>query len=87
MCEMKTVPASFCLVLLKTATFCMYWVFAEKEKGQYSQTKNPNPCENEYKKYCSNGGECYLLIDEDTVGCNCTWFYGGKRCEAYMWWT
>ena len=36
------------------------------------------------KKYCLNGGDCYYLIDEDIVSCNCTWLYGGKRCEKYI---
>ena len=48
--------------------------------GQYSEIKFQNACENEYKKYCLNGGECYYLSEEDIVGCKCTWFYGGKRC-------
>ena len=52
----------------------------------YSKFKIQGPCENEYKKYCSNGGKCYYLVDEDIAGCNCTWLYGGKRCEKYMWW-
>ena len=43
--------------------------------------KLQNPYENEYKKFCLNGGECYYLIDEDIVGCICTWFFGGKRFE------
>ena len=55
--------------------------------GQYSEIKIQNPRENEYKKYCLNGGELYYLLDEDFVGCNCTWFYGGKRCEKFLWWT
>ena len=75
MCEMKTVLVSVCLIVLVTASFCMYWVYPEKNVGQYSEIKNQNPCENEYKKYCLNGGECYYLIEEDIVGCHCTWFY------------
>ena len=55
--------------------------------GQYTEIKIQIPCENEYKKYCLNGGECHYLFNEDIVGCNCTWFYGGKCCEKYMWWT
>ena len=55
--------------------------------GQQSEIKSESLCENEYKKYCMNGGECYYLADEDIVGCNCTWLYGGKRREKYMWWT
>ena len=53
--------------------------------GQHSKIKIQCNCENECKKYCLNGGKCYYLIVEDTVGCNCTGFYGGKRCEKYMW--
>ena len=70
MCEMKTVLVSFCLILLVTASFCMYWVYAEKKVGQKSEIKIQNPCEKEYKKNWLNGGECYYLIDEDIVGCN-----------------
>ena len=81
MCEMRTVLVSVCLIVLVTASFCMYWVYPENNVGQYSEIKIQNPCENEYKKYCLNGGECYYLIDEDIVGCHCTRFSGGKRCE------
>ena len=49
--------------------------------------KSESPCEKEYKKFCMNGGGCYYLVDEDVVACNCTWLYGGKRCEKYIWWT
>ena len=87
MCEMKAFLVSVCLILLVTASFCMYSVCPEKKVGQYSEIKNQNPCENEYKKYCLKGGECYYLIEEHFVGCNCTWFCGGKRCEEYMSWT
>ena len=58
----------------------------DKSREKYSEIKIQNPCENEYKKYCLHGGECFHLIDEDIVGCNCTWFYGGKR-EKRIWWT
>ena len=70
---MKTVLVSVCIFLLVKASFGMYWVYPEKKVGQYSEIKNQNSCENEYKKYCLNGGECYYLIDEDILGCNCTW--------------
>ena len=86
MCETKTVL--FVAALLLAATeLCIYQVKTEKKEGHYSEIKSEAPCENEYKKYCMNGGECYYLADEDIVGCNCTWLYGGKRCEKYMWWT
>ena len=86
MCGIKTVLVSVCLIVLVTATFCMYWVYPEKNVGQHRGIKVQNPCEIEYKKYCFNGSECYYLIDEDIVGRNCTLFYGRKRCEKYMWW-
>ena len=84
MCEMNKVLVSVCLILLVTSSFCMYWVYREKKMGQYREIKIQNPCEIE-SKYCLNGGECYNLIDEDIVGC--TWLYGRKRCERFIWWT
>ena len=78
----------FVTALLLAATgFCIYQVNSEKKVGHYSGVKSESPCDKEYKKYCSNGGECYYLVDEDIVACNCTWLYGGKRCEKYLWWT
>ena len=81
MCELKTVLVSVCLILLLTASFCMYCVYPEKNVGPYSEIKIQNPCETDDKKYCLNESECYYLIDEVIVGCNCVWFYGGKRFE------
>ena len=86
MCEIKTVLVSVCLILLVTASFCIYRAYPEKKVGQHSEIKMQNPCKNEYKDYCVNG-ECYYVLEEDIVGCNCSWYYGGKRCEKYMWWT
>ena len=54
---MKTILVSVCLIVLVTASFFMYWVYPEKNVGQYSEIKTQNPCENEYKKYCLNGVE------------------------------
>ena len=54
--------------------------------GHHSKIKTQGPCENEYKEYCLNDGLYYYLVDEDIIGCNCTWLYGGKHCEKYMWW-
>ena len=87
MCESKSVLVSVCLILLVTASFCKYWVYPQKKVRQYGGMKIQNLCENDYKKCCLNGGECYYLIDEDILGCNCTRFYGRKRCEKSMWWT
>ena len=67
--------------------FYTYQVNSETKVGHHSEIKSESPCEKEYKKYCMNGGECYYLVDEDIVACNCIWLNGGKRCEKYMWWT
>ena len=84
MCEIKTVLI-VAVLLSAAAGFFTYQV--NPKVGQHSEIKSESPCEKEYKKYCMNGGECYHLVDEDIVACNCIWLYGGKRCEKYMWWT
>ena len=86
MCEIKTVLI-VAVLLLQVIGFCICQVKSEKKVEQHSEIKIESPCEKEYKKYCMNGGDCYYLVDEDIVACNCTWLYGGKRCEKYMWWT
>ena len=83
MCEIKTVLI-VAVLLIATAGFYTYQV--NPKVGQHSEIKSESPCEKEYKKYCMNGSKCYYLVDEDIVACNCTWLYGGKRCEKYMWW-
>ena len=60
-------------LLLAAAGFYTYQVKSEKKMGQHSEIKSQSPCEKEYQKYCLNGGECYHLVDEDIVACNCTW--------------
>ena len=84
MCDLETVLVSICLILLSTASFCIHRVFPGKKIGHHSKIGGQAPFGNEYTKYCLNGGECYYLIDEDIAGCNCTWLYGGKRCEKFM---
>ena len=86
MCETKAVVVSMSINLLVAASFCVYQAQTESKVGHRSKIKIQGPCENEYEKYCLNGGECYYLVDEDILGCNCTWLYGVKRCEKYMWW-
>ena len=71
MCETKTVLVSLSLILLVAASFCIYQAHAENEVGHHGKIKIQGPCENEYKKYCFNGGECYYLVDEYIEGCNC----------------
>ena len=84
MCEIKTILIVAALLLVATG-FCIYQVKTEKKVGHHSQLKSESPCEKEYEKYCLSGGESFYLVDEDIVACNCTWMYGGKRCEKYMW--
>ena len=84
MFKTKAVVVSISLFLLVAASFCLYQAQTEKKVGHHSKIKSKGPCENEYKTYCLNVGECYYLVDKDFVGCNCTWLYGGKRCEKFM---
>ena len=83
MCQIKAVSI-VAVLLLATAGFYTYQVNSETKVGQHSEVKSECLCEKEDKKYFLNGGECYYLVDEDIVACNCTWLYGGKRCEKYM---
>ena len=82
MCEIKTVLIVAALLLTVTG-FCIYQTKSKVEL--HSEIKSEGPCEKEYKEYCLNAGECFYLVDEDIVACNCTWMYGGKRCEKYLW--
>ena len=84
MCEIKTVLIVAALLLTVTV-FCIYQTKTEKKVEHHSEIKSEGPCEKEYKKYCLNRGECFYLVDEDIVACNCTWMYEGKRCEKYKW--
>ena len=85
MCETKAAVLSISKFLLVATSFCIYQAQTENKLGHHSKIQSQGPCENEYKKYCFIGGECYYLVYEDIIGCNCTWLYGGKRCEKYMW--
>ena len=86
MCETKAVVVLISLILLVAASFCIYQAHTENKLGHRSKIISQGPSGNEYKKYCLNGGECFYLVDEDIVACNCTRLYGGKRCEKYKWW-
>ena len=86
MCETKAVVVSISLLLLVAASFCIYQAHTVSKVGHHSKTKSQGTLENEYKKFCFNGGECHYLVGEDIVCCNGTWLDGGKRCEKYMWW-
>ena len=78
MCEIKTVLIVAALLLAATG-LCIYQVNSETKVGQHSEIESEGPCEKEYKKHCLNGGECFYLVDENIVACNCTWMCGGKR--------
>ena len=84
MWEMKTVLIAAALLVAVTG-FCIYQLNSDKKVGHPSEIKSESPCEKAYKKYYLNGGDCFNLMDEDFVGCNCTWLYGEKQCEKYMW--
>ena len=73
MCETKALVVSISIFLLEAASFYIYQAHTEEKVGHHNKKKSQGPCENEYKKYCLNSGECYYLVDEDVVGCNCTW--------------
>ena len=75
MCQIETVIIVAALLLAATV-FCIYQVNSDRKVGHHSEVKSETPCEKEYKKYCLNGGECYYLVDENFVGCNCTCLYG-----------
>ena len=82
MCEIKTVLI-VAVSLIAAAGF--YTCQVNPKVEHHSEINSESPCEKEYKKYCMNGDECYHLVDEDIAACNCTWMYGGKRCEKYVW--
>ena len=87
MCETKAVVASISLFLRVASSFCINQAHKkEKKVGQHSGVKSQSPRRNRYQKYFLNGRECFYLIDESFIGCICTWLYGGKRCENYIWW-
>ena len=86
MCDTGATVVSKTLFSLVAGNFCIYQAHTEIKVGHHSKMKSQGPCENEYKKYCLKGGECFYPVDEHIVGCDCTRLYGGKRCENYMWW-
>ena len=86
MCETKAILLSLPLFLLVAASFCIYQAHTENKVGNNSKIISQVPCENQYKRYCLNAGECYYLFEEYIVGCNCSWLYGRKQYEKYIWW-
>ena len=70
MCETKAVLVSISIILLLAANFFIYQAQTENKVGHHGKIESQGPCENEYERYCLNGGECYHLVDEDIAGCN-----------------
>ena len=84
MCEVKAVLV---IKIFTTSTKFLHISVQYRVKMKpHSKIKSQGPCENEYKKYCSNGGEFYYINEEVFAGCNCTSLYEAKRIENYMWW-
>ena len=79
MCEAEAVLVSISILSLVAASSWIYQADTENKLGHYSKIKIQGACENEYKKYCLNVGECYYLVEADFVGCNCTWLFGIKQ--------
>ena len=73
MSEAKTVLVSLYLTLLVEASFCIYQVYEEKKVEHHSESKSQVHYKNENKKSCLNSGDCYYLVNEGIVGCNCPW--------------
>ena len=71
MCEIKTVLIFAALLLAATGS-CIYQLNSGKKVGHHRGIKSEIPCGKEYNKFCLNCGECYYLVDEDIVACNCT---------------
>ena len=59
------------LNLLVAASFRIHQANTEKNVGHYSEIRTQSACEKGYSDYRLNG-ECYNLVDEDIVGCNCS---------------
>ena len=56
MCETKAVLVMISLILLVAASLSIYQARTENKVGHHSKIKSQGPSENEYKKYCLNGG-------------------------------
>ena len=74
MCETKAIVVPISIKLQVAASSWIHQAHTEINVGQHSKIKSQRSCENEYKNYCLNGGNCYYQVDKDIVGCKCTWF-------------
>ena len=78
MCETKTILVSLSLILPVAASFCINQAHTVNRVAHHSGIKSQSPGENQYKKFCLNGGDGYYLVDGCIVGCNYSWLYGAK---------
>ena len=84
MWETKTTLSLLSVILLVAASFYIYQVHTEKKMGHRNENRSPSRCEEEYKTYSLNGGECFYLVDGDIVGYSFRWLNGVQCCENYM---
>ena len=54
-----------------------------KKVGSLAEIKGQSPCETVNINSCLNGDE-YFLVVELTVGCSCSWRFGGESGQIYM---
>ena len=76
--ETKAVLVSIKLNLRMAAIFCIDQAHTENKVEHHSGIKGHETGENEYKKYCSNRGEGFYLVEKVIVGCDCTLLNGGR---------
>ena len=57
MCQTKTVLVSLPFTLLVVASFSIQQAHTKNKMGHHSEIICQGSWENEYKKYCLNGGE------------------------------
>ena len=86
MCEIKTILVSVCLIILVTASFCLNCVHSEKKSGTTERTQSTKSLRRKYKDKCLNA-ECYYMLKEAIVGCNCSGLHKRERCEKKFWWS
>ena len=80
--ETKIVLVLLSLFLLIGAGFCIFQFHTEKKVGHHREIGNQYPSDKKHKKFCLIT-ESYYLTDEDIVDSNCSWSYGGQRCENH----
>ena len=75
---------TFIVAILTTPIFL---ITNSQNETTNNSGNNTDSCPEEFAGYCMNGGYCYYLEEQQTVGCECPDLYGGKRCEKFLWYT